>query len=337
MRVYGLPVAVAAAAFLAGCRASPSAAEMELAVMQEEISELDRKLEGLDERLECAPGFPRDRAKGPDVAALEKIILPENATDEQIRRYIREIMEASAGQNSCSSIDPQIGMLRRIGPGHLEVVLPFWRSGGMNRSCLLRAFDTLVGEADKAVVKREIANYPVLAGPIREHGWEKEMEPELMDALEKARRLEPPLFGAYDKLAGKPENRKRMIECYCSRSDAFGLFPVIEAFPDADLPEITRRAWERFRKSHSGPVRFGYAYPAARYGSVEALGELIFQLQDRKSSAACYAFPGGGAAALVALTGQPADPETLLAWYEANRDRLVFDRERGRFSAGSAQ
>ena len=84
----------------------------------------------------------------PDLKKLSGIsVLPEKPTDRQISEYLAEIEEASRGQRVFGSQDPQVDLLRRIGPGHLKLLIPY-----LDRkisSYLCWALPALVGEEER--------------------------------------------------------------------------------------------------------------------------------------------------------------------------------------------
>ncbi len=337
-----IPMFCAAAAVLtlSGCRSCPPPEDYakisaELERLNSQLAELNKNVGEftavVNSRLENpAPGrrMPGHARRRPvDVRALDKITLPENPTDAQIRKYMSDIRAASAGQSNFSSSDPQVEKLAAIGPGHLPLILETLAKGRDGENWHLEyALPQLVDADDKEIVLKNLQRHPALLSALEKNGWAPDAKEQILRILESSDNpwLAMNMVG---KLELTAEERARVIELYQVRSNMSQLLAAIREFPDADLPAITEKGWENHRYSQRWE-QSNYARSAAEYGSVKALGGLIDLLVRGNGS---DGFDGNIGEAILQLTGQPCNPETLPAWFEENKGRLTFDRERKRF------
>ncbi len=333
----------AAGLLFAGCATTDSSTANEQILV--ELKALNAKLETLSGKLEentkavaklktapaaigaALPHVPRTG----DKEALDKLKLADNPTPDDIRKYIREIQKATEGQNSFAPSDQQVDLYRQIGPGNLEVILPFLRANGIGAYHLQNALDGLVGIEDKELAIKKIKEYPTLAIAFVKNGWVEDAREELLTILEKSDNPPHELARDAAQLVKTDADRKRLIDIFCTRPNQFALLTTIKTFPNTDMREITERAFENFRYTQHWN-RQQYATAAANEGSLKALDGLIEMMPEPgdNSNNNSYMRDQIGKA-LLALTGRPANPTALRKWYDENKEKLVFNKERGRF------
>uniref|UniRef100_UPI00266C5F55 DMT family transporter n=1 Tax=Victivallis vadensis TaxID=172901 RepID=UPI00266C5F55 len=129
---------------------------------------------------------PSPYLPNPDLKKLSGIsVLPEKPTDRQISEYLAEIEEASRGQRVFGSQDPQVDLLRRVGPGHLKLLIPY-----LDRkisSYLCWALPALVGEEEKELVISLLPEREEFLGIVVDRGWAEEARSEIVQLLKNDR------------------------------------------------------------------------------------------------------------------------------------------------------
>lgn len=311
---------------LAGCQSDrPTAAQEEIL---HRLDAINTSLDQLGKNLEASRKTERGNAnpnglREADPAKLAAIPpLPDNPTDSQIRSYMAAIRAATAGQNSFSTEQPQVAMYRKIGPGHLSILLPEI-NGSPQSWHLLYALPFLVGPADKKTALAALPEVPELLVPVLKNGWGKEIKKEVFATLGNSRN-----FMIQDQkkailaLVENEEDRKRLIQAFLERPNLLFLFDDLSRMPGVNAAELINQAWERQRFSNENWSLQQLALQAARHGNIEALGFLI----NKFSTRAPNNYLGDDIIIfLAAATGQPLQAEKLQNWYSENHDKLVFD------------
>ena len=272
----------------------------------------------------------------PDREKLSKIQLSANPTDQQIIEYIRQIGEASEGQNIFSEADPQIAMYEKIGPGHLRLLLPYLRGEARYRHLYL-ALPKLIDERDKELVRQSLAKYPVLLQCAVRKGWLKEMKDEVFGLLKAGNPvLLHSIKDALPALAQTPEELKILKDVYVR--DPYGYFllnGLKKKLPEPEIREMVNRAWDEALinqlPEHQMTMRAQHVVQEGQ--NVEALKYLLKMIMS--------AFRQGGQG--VYLSRQAVtflstrcdfpvyDPARLREWYDKNADRIVYDPATGKY------
>ena len=330
---YGVMLA-AGSLLLAGCASREPEPSPELKLLSEEVAALRESLEKIDGKLDrvlkAQRTFPqREGERRFDPEKIRKIKpLPENPSDEQIRAYVDEIAEASRGQRIFGSTDPQVGLLRAIGPGHLEVLIPYM---GQEIAFYLRsALPSLVQESDKELVlKNLIAGRDLLLEVVARRQWAGEARPRIIEMLKNGQGNQ--FWGSMDQIisqiARTPEEREELADIFITYPNTSPMIPGISCFPEIDQAEVSRKAWEshRFDENYS---RRRYAMYAAQHGCREALEELLTLLIGHPE---LMRNDSAGKQQLSELLGRPYDPAAMRNYVTANKEKLAFDREKMKY------
>lgn len=270
-------------------------------------------------------------SRGPDREALRKIKLPDNPTKEDARKYVTEILIASAGQNSFSDSDPQVGLLARVGETNLDVLIEAAEGGGgMSSYHLMRAIHRIATQSSKDLVLTNLARHKELAGVVLRNGWAADARQTLLDGLDDsyvpcewvtalASLRDTNSYPALLQFLVKGQNRSQTYE-------------AIEHLPGIELAPSVAAAWERARYGHRWEAN-NMARIAIRYGHASALEHLLRQLQISETRENSYEMTRV-LDALWAHTEAGGSPEEIKAWYEANKTNLVFDAEQKKFRKG---
>mgnify|MGYP001175577817 CR=1 FL=1 len=316
---------------LAGCQNDrPTAAQEEIIRRLDTINtSLNRLGEILEKsRKQESNDIIRNRALEADPAKLAAIPpLPDKPTDSQIRSYITAIKEATANQNIFGSDQPQVAMYRKIGPGHLDLLLVEIPNSSKNTRSrenfhLLCALPDLVGPADKEVALAALSERPELLNPVLKNGWGKEIKKKVFAMLAANRSFmiqdqKKEIFA----LVENDEDRKLLIHAFLVQPGLLFLFDDLSQMPGVNGTELINQAWEQQRLNDRTGLQ-QLALQAARHGNVEALGFLINKFSTKTQNS--Y-FADDLILFLTTATGQPLQAEKLQNWYSENRDKLVFD------------
>lgn len=249
--------------------------------------------------------------------------LPDKPTDEQIKSYLAAIADASAGQNSFSPDNPQVAMYRKIGPGHLSLLLPEISAGAPRNYHIIYALPDLVGPADKKTALAALAGQPELLVPVLKNGWGKEIKKEAFAVLAGSR-----AFSIQNQkkeileLVENDEDRKQLIQAFIVQPNLFFLYDDLAKMPGVNATDLINQAWESQRFNSQNWTLQPLALQAARRGNLEAFGYLINKFCTRTPN---DYFNDDILIFLALATGQPLQAEKLQNWYSENRDKLVFD------------
>lgn len=110
---------------------------------------------------------------------------------------------------------------------------------------------------------------------------------------------------------------------------------MLEMLPDYDLGHTIDVCWRRSREgklSAGSSTSLNFAAKAASYGNVNALGALIDQLRNSSSfmsHSSSYNARRTNVLRHIDYRGSNTD---IQKWYKANKDKLVFDHLRKRFT-----
>ena len=291
----------------------------------------------------------------PDRAKLRKVKpLPPSPTDAQIVAYLREIAAASDSRQGMSSADPQLGLCRKIGPGHLKLLLPFLRKrpGNMRdyamRFYLSAALPDLVTAKDIPLIKANIVAVPELLSAVTSAEFAKPMKQEIFEVLRKAGL--PGLFFSrasarvFAELVETPEDLKTLEDIYINDSRRSSLLLILLQIPKCDVGAVTVRAWRKASReereenlpgrTYNHNVMSSRALDAARYGhDVGAckflLKTLIMEDPLRPNHPRSLSIMN----MLTRLSDFPVrDRDRLAAWYAENQAKIVFDKKSGKFT-----
>lgn len=289
---------------------------VKLTALQKEIDLLKKEVRGVK--------MKRMGVSGADLAKLNRIKpLSSKPADEEIRKYIDAVLLTAKGKKSCSSRDFQIELLAQIGPGHLNVILPYLKKTDWNvRFYWERAIDRLVLESDKKLVLKNLKECPVLFNTVTRNGWVREAKDAIMDSI-KSGKVHWVFIPALPGLVTTEADRKIIVEAYVNHPNGSGLFNLIKTFPDADPADLANKAWNKWKEKNDW-TKLAYAIHAAEYGNIDALEELVVQVEKKQNRDNSYLKER-----VYLLTGQSLND--VFNWFLDNRDNLVFNKKKQRF------
>ena len=331
---------------LAGCCSGDGALEKqnaELKRQNEEILSQLRKLHGRVADLEKRFSSFRVPHVQADWSRFKKVKpLPPSPTDAQIVAYLREIADFSDGQRAMGPSDPQVTLFRKIGPGHLKLLLPFLKDRQSKgslwiRSYLRHALPSLVTVEDIPFIKANIVSTPELLCAVTSMEFAKPMKQEIFETIRKSPSYlsvdyRPEFERLMAELVETPQDRKMLEEIYIGNFHRSRLLDVLLKIPGCNVGEVTVRAWRKVsREEESRGILYPRALAAVRYGhDVSACKYLLKIIMDPAKPHDLNSRIARDV--LMRLSDFPVyDWERLLLWYEKNHARIVFDEKSGKF------
>lgn len=278
------------------------------------------------------------RGVGPDVAALNKITLPENPTRGDIWNYLFQIESISRNQQSMSDKDPQIEMVKKLGPEHAtEMLLAISAFQSHNYELeALKTFD-LKQKEEKDMVLRLLEQTPELIEVVTKNHWEKDAEQILFKRIVNQKSYEylndewiPALASLRD-----PTTYDALISNVESKTGDFNqgdqCLDQIRDLPGPLVQALVERVW---KKAHHTKDEVSFIKTAACWGLTDALdraAEILTEPVDNDKDKQELR----DEARDVFHSTTPC-PDHLLdgdivTWYHAKKGKLVFDTNLGHF------
>lgn len=300
-----------------------------------EIEQLKQD-KGANAAAAAQPFFPGGfHSRGPDAAKLSKIKLPADPSDDQVKDYIRDIMTVSKGQNSFSSQDPQVGMLVKLGPDRVELLLESLarRPGhgfAMGYFHVRQAVLKLVTDEHKELVLKALPAHTFLAEAVLERGWERDAREVLIEELSSADPQQLPIEWIQSVAnLGDPETYDKLKWYLIQRENRYATYGAIRDLPGLDLTDAVEKIWTK--TGYNEWEERGIAKMAMQYGHLDAVerlleyldGENRGQWETREIRRLLFQH--------VDFRGSNKDVQE---WINKNRENIVFDKERKKFVLG---
>ncbi len=261
------------------------------------------------------------RGLKPDPAELDAILLPANGSPEEVRRYIREVLETSARQTSHAENDPQIRLLADVASENLELLLQEFGTGTRLADChLLSAVKHLTGEADRELILAYLPFYSGLTSIVVMHEWEADAAEIFLDGLRRDDHLCDSWLRAVTKLEDDrvPEGLHRYM---VHGENPAAAYLALKSLDYVELDAAVYETWEGLQITHTFR-RDEFAPLAAKHGVRDAL-EFIATAVERERASSCYLKSLQNA--LKELVPYDSDVRELAAWVLDNLDAMQFD------------
>jgi hypothetical protein len=306
----------------------------ELRLLRTTIEALQKEVSGLRAELAAArkpmaaPALKKAEdghvERGANRERLRAIQLPGEPGPDDIREYVLAIQEASRGQNTFSSTDPQVAMLARVGPENLGLLLESWELGFGGPLYLVEAVSRLAREEHKDLLIRALRGFPELAGVIRVKRWTESAKEVLLEGLRERPQYLPTAWIEAVASLKDPSTYSLLLDFFIDGDNKLFTYRAIKDLPGIELEPAVKTAWERATRGLSTVFdrfeRRGLALVAARHGHLEALDKVVETLavgerweQDEARKV------------LRAHTEALGFPAEIEAWYREHRSRLAWD------------
>jgi len=197
----GIHVAVCCSliATLTGCTTTTYKQDLVLEELQGMRSSLEKIADNLSEQnadykklAEFSSNYASSHSgSNVNLKKLADIALPKNPSEQDVKKYINAIKNASAGQRGLSNRYPQVEMLKEVGEENVPLLVEALLKGAHDypfRYHAIYAIEGLVTEAHKAVILEALTGEQRLAGIVLEKGWENDAHDTLVEGLKKEQR-----------------------------------------------------------------------------------------------------------------------------------------------------
>jgi len=265
------------------------------------------------------------RPQGPDIQKLAEIKLPDLADRDQVKKYILSVMEASLGQSTWSSQDPQVMMLMKVGSKNVPTLIDALSlADNMSGYHVKQVINRLADEKSKDLILATLPIYHDLVEVVIQHGWEKDVKQTLIDEIESpGGRLPTEWITAIANL-NDPETYPLLRNYFINGPNRYWTYKEIKNLPIENMQGAVAEAWERSRFDDSCNRQY-MAIAALPYGHMDALSALIDILTSGESGDQWMSNEIRPAIfQVIDFRGSNAE---LAKWFSTHRDHLRFDTE----------
>ncbi len=311
----------------------------EMRELRRQVEELTRRVEKLEqppaEAAWCGPADDWQR-RGPDAEALSKIQLPPDPTRQEVREYVRQIMLASEHQNTYSSTDPQVSMLRRVGPQNVDILMDQIAYSGRGSAAFYvpGAVIALAGPEHKELILESLPLAPQLASVVLQYGWADDAREVLLGELGIPESYLPREWLQAVASLGDEEALEALKLHFVEGLNRRGTFDILNRMPGVEnLNGLVKQAWER-AKHRAEWDALDVAQLAVRYGHEDALAMLVRYLDSGEDR---WGRMSRIRSSLLRHTEARGTPRQMVEWYEQNSDRLYWDEAARMFRVREGQ
>jgi len=319
----------------------------QLAIFEAEQQKIEERLARIEGKLPDVPAPPPPPAmlnrifkpRGPDEEALGKIVLPENPTKDQVREYVQEIENASRRQNTTGDQDPQIAMLKLVGPDNLDVLLDVLqernRFGFVGYVYVMPAIKALIRDEDKEMILTRLPQQHELVKFVLGKNWTQDARNVLLEAL-RAQEQDLPDEWIQAVASFKDPATYDLLKWYMTHGDnPWQTYQDIKTLPGIELSQTVAEGWDRVKGEGEPWQVQRMAGIALEYGHRDALDkqfELLGHADPEMTFGMGFA-PNNLQPLYLILTYTDAQgtQDELRKWYQENKDRLVFDKAAKKF------
>jgi hypothetical protein len=249
---------------------------------------------------------------------LRRLRLPDDPSVDDARDYVSRIIIAVQGRGVFGDQDPEVDMLERIGPRHAAVLIePLVYLEHFNGSnYVVEALQRIVQEGHKTLILQFLPLSQDLVDVLVAKGWTRDAAPTLLKVLaERSPWLDIDWTEAAATVA-RPDHYADLKFQLAHGNNPWHVWKAIRDLPGMDLDSFVEGEWRvrpRDMKSWEGR---SFAVVAAHYGHRDALAVLARVARESRDWKEAFE----------ALTGFQGEGEAAAAWFDRNKDDLVFDR-----------
>lgn len=256
-----------------------------------------------------------------DPAVFSNIVLPEHAAKAQVREYIDALLAVSQRNAHNGAL---LEKLKKVGHENIDVLLEAEDtvSPGLYTPALDSAIQELAQRDDEKLVLDALATHPSLIDAVVRYNWSKDAHDTLIAALKDSRQRALPrswirAIAEFKEPATYPDLKAYLVRARRRQE----VFNAIRKLPGIDLRDSVDRAWDEAKIGGSSEIVDASDF-AADYGHLDALEEVVKTLKSDSASVAQIRRAQVSVRRLLPVTG---DDDAIIAWFDANRDRLAFD------------
>lgn len=302
------------------------------------IDELQERARALNQEMQRLQNELRQRGRQPNrnragAADLEDIVLPENPTRAECEAYVEALSEATQGQNSFSSNDPQVAKLAQIPAEHVDLLLA--QTGGrsplrFHAQYAMRGMD-FSGLRDR--IGALVEEQPAMIGIVVTQGWCQDARQAIANKLnQRPANLGLAWFQAAAEL-NDPALYDALHDCAAQTRYTQQVVMILEGMSGYDLERTVSEMWRNSQQGNASHTVYQVAVVAVRYGHIEALQALVNQLNQRSgyynnNGENTYDQQRTMVMRYIDFSGSNAE---IAQWLTDHKDELVFDHVTQRY------
>jgi hypothetical protein len=301
------------------------ALQRKMSQLEKKLVLLEKKLTKIEKKKKSTSSFSHDGfvSKKADPEVLAKITLEENPTEESVRSYLAKIGKASQNQNSFSTRDVQVSMLREIPSKYLKLVLS--HPGHSLNIYIGYAIPDLVDETHKDLVIKYLLQHDKLVDSVIQYDWVDDAWASLLIGLKRDNHLSRKWISVVAE-QDKEDGNKALLDYATRRIDNETLQMIKRtSLPKAEIKKAVLNNWKMNQYGHEWEVS-NSAICAVQYGDKAALlktAELMMSTDEDQSYNRKRAWP---------IFSSVLDHNgNALDWYKANKSNLLYDEVKEKF------
>lgn len=299
--------------------------------LREKMQQLEQEL--AQKRNEYQQKAREDREKQKEEArdTVKDITLPDNPTREQSEAFVEKLRDAAEHVTSYSSSDPIVDKLKQLPGEHYDLLI-----GEIHNRTKLRYFANYAMRDIDVEVLRErfvesVDSTEHGIAVIVMHGWVQDVRDAVIKRMETADgTLSPAWFQAAVEL-DDPALYPKLHEVTINSRYATQFLSMLQTLPDYDMGHTVDVCWKRHRENKLSISSSTISTLAAEHGNAEALGYLVNQLRYSTSYMSSATSHNSRRLKVLRHIDYRGSNTEIMEWYEANKDKLVFDHYRKRF------
>ena len=304
--------------------------ERQNAALRKRVAELESFVAKLAERAGRPPtvqDIVRFEEEPRSADHLRGIELPETPSKYQVRLYVAKILRAAVRhRNAFGDRDPEVRLLKKVGPAHVDVLLEPLLYEGLD-TYLIVALKSLVGEEHKDLILESLPIVRELIEVVLIRKWTDEAAPTLLKVLADrdswAREILPTEWIEAVAELKRPESYEDLKAYFCYGDNRYITWKAIRGLPGMELKPEVEKLWQWAKKVDHPWVRTDLAAVAAHYGHLDAL-EVLFEEPDNWPQSEVIE-------RVTPYRGQWEPAEKAKKWFAAHKNRLVFDVSKGKY------
>lgn len=289
------------------------------------LPEIQATLKSLEESNGNSTAAYKEAYEENTQSRLARLELPENPSEEHVRKYIRDILFLSQNEENPTSRDLQIMMLLEIGPENLHYLFDEGAAfSGPHDLYITTAANNLAGEEHKELILDHLPVYTDLIRTVIRFGWENEVKGLIAAALKEEVFLPLEWISAALRIADEAVYED-IINYFVYCENKKSVYKLLKDIKEIDTQSLVNKAWRiaRFKDWQA----LDFCGIAIESGIVDALAfgiELINQPGNENSY-----YKNSIGRTIRIYTDMDNNPAEIQAWFKENRENIYFNAEIG--------
>jgi hypothetical protein len=282
----------------------------------------------------AGPNKSRVQAEEPpaDPEWLTRFVLSAPATKVQLRKYVDDLVTAAPYWHAPDRAELPVTLLAKVGPGNADVLcaaLDAASTDSMTPWLLRTAIVRAAGPLDKEPILHSLPDNLELVDAVVKFKWEKDCRDTLLAVLRDEKKDSLPRNWIVAVAALRDPASYPALQSYLVRTrNRQATYNAIRRLPGIELDATVDAAWKK-AKAGSRAEAIEAAPMAIDVGKLDALETLVQVLRENDLSQ-----PQPLQRALTVVSRYipiKGDAPAVIAWYDANKDRLTYNSEKKKF------